>query len=303
MAQAQAVSVEQMRDIARRARRNILRMTHQVNSGHPGGSLSGVEILTALYFGVMRHDPQRPDWPDRDRIVISKGHATPLVYSVMSEAGYIPEEDLMTFRRLGAPLQGHVVMGKPPGVEMSAGALGMGLSFALGQALAGRLDRRDYHVYCLLSDGDSQEGQTWEAIMAAAHHRAANLTAIIDRNHIQNDGYSDPTHHANGGRPAGVPGGWVMEDGHTANIMGLDPLADKYTAFGWKTHRVDGHDLEALANILNAVKDEKDAPTAVICETTKGKGISFMENNPDFHGKAPSDEQLAQGLAELGFDS
>jgi transketolase len=302
MAQAQAVSIEEMREVARRVRRNILRMTHQVNSGHPGGSLSSVEILTALYFGVMRHDPQNAAWPDRDRFVMSKGHATPVIYSTLAAAGYFREDDLMTFRRLGGKLQGHVVMNRPPGVEMSAGALGMGLSFSLGQALAGRLDGRDYHVYCLLSDGDSQEGQTWEAIMASAHHKAGNLTAIVDRNHIQNDGYSDATHYpGNGGQPAGASGGWVLEDGHTTNIMQLDPLAAKYQAFGWRTYEIDGHDLGRLIEVLTEVKASKDQPTAVICETTKGKGVSFMENNPDFHGKAPSDEQLAQGLKELGF--
>ena len=304
MAQAQAVSIEEMREVARRIRRNILRMTHQVNSGHPGGSLSSVEILTALYFGVMRHDPDNPTWPDRDRLILSKGHATPVMYSVLSAAGYFPEEDLMTFRRLGGKLQGHVVMGKPPGVEMSAGALGMGLSFSLGQALAGRLDGRDYHVFCLLSDGDSQEGQTWEAIMSAAHHKAGNLTAIIDRNHIQNDGYSDSTHYpGDGDRPDSASGGWVLEDGHTTNIMQLDPLAAKYQAFGWKTYEVaDGHDLQMLVDTLTEAKAHTGQPTAIICETTKGKGVSFMENNPDFHGKAPSDEQLAQGLKELGFE-
>ncbi len=303
--QAQKLSIDEMKDVARGVRRNILRMVHQVNSGHPGGSLSSVEILTALYFGVMRHDPQNPAWPDRDRFVMSKGHATPVIYSTLAAAGYFPEEDLMTFRRLGGKLQGHVVMNKPPGVEMSAGALGMGLSFSLGQALAGKLDGRDYHVFCLLSDGDSQEGQTWEAIMSAAHHRAGNLTAIVDRNHIQNDGYSDGTHYpGNGSRPEGASGGWVLEDGHTTNIMQLDPLAAKYQAFGWKTYEVaDGHDLEKLIATLTEAKAHTGQPTALICETTKGKGVSYMENNPDFHGKAPSDEQLAQGLRELGFEN
>ena len=301
--QAQKLSIDEMKEVARRVRRNILRMTHQVNSGHPGGSLSSVEILTALYFGVMRHDPQNPAWLDRDRFVMSKGHATPVIYSTLAEAGYFPEEDLMTFRRLGSKLQGHVIMNKPPGVEMSAGALGMGLSFSMGQALAGRLDGKNYHVFCLLSDGDSQEGQTWEAIMAAAHHKAGNLTAIVDRNHIQNDGYSDSTHYpGNGDRPAGATGGWVLADGHTTNIMQLDPLAAKYHAFGWKTFEIDGHDLGKLISTLEEARAHEGQPTAVICETTKGKGVSFMENNPDFHGKAPSDEQLVQALRELGFE-
>ena len=303
MAQAQGVSIDELKETARRVRRHILEMTHQVNSGHPGGSLSSVEIVTALYFSLMRHDPKNPSWLDRDRFIMSKGHATPVIYSVLAEAGYFPMEDLMTFRRLGSRLQGHVVMGKPPGVEMSAGALGMGLSFSLGQALAGRLDGRGYHVFCLLSDGDSQEGQTWEAIMAAAHHKADNLTAIVDRNHIQNDGYSDFSRFpGNVDPPEDVRGGWVLPDGHTANIMNLDPLEDKYRAFGWKTYCIDGHDFDQIISTLNEAKAHEGQPTVVICETTKGKGVSFMENNPDFHGKAPSTEQLAQALRELGFE-
>ena len=282
-------------------RRHILEMTTAANSGHPGGSLSAVEIITSLYFRLMRHDPQNPSWPDRDRFIMSKGHATPVLYSVLAEAGYFPVDELMTFRRLGSRLQGHTVMGNPPGIEMSAGALGMGLSFSLGQALAGRLDGRGYQVFCLLSDGDSQEGQTWEAIMAAAHHKADNLTAIVDRNHIQNDGFSDYDRYP-GGDPNGasIPGGWVMTDGHTANIMTLDPLEKKYQAFGWNTISVpDGHDFAALIAALEEARGHKGQPTAVICETTKGKGVSFMENNPDYHGKAATPEQLEQALQEL----
>jgi transketolase len=209
----------------------------------------------------------------------------------------------MTFRRLGSNLQGHVVMNKPAGVEMSAGALGMGLSFSLGQALAGRLDGCDYHVFCLLSDGDCEEGQTWEAAMAAGHHRTGNLVAIVDRNHIQNDGYSDFQHFpGDGERPDGVPGGWVLPDGHPANIMDLAPFEDKWKAFGWKTWRVrNGHDLGALIKAFNEAKGHDKGPAVVICETTKGKGVSFMENNPDYHGKAANAEQLQQALRELGF--
>ena len=303
MTQAQGISNEELADVARRVRAHIVRMTHSANSGHPGGSLSSVEILTALYFRVMRHDPKNPAWPDRDRFVMSKGHATPVLYGILAEAGYIPAEDLATFRKLGGKLQGHTVMGKPAGVEMSAGALGMGLSFALGAALAGRLDKCDYHVYCLLSDGDSQEGQTWEAAMSAGHHAAGNLTALIDRNHIQNDGYSDYQRFDDEGEAPDRPGGWVMPDGHTANIMNLEPFEDKWKAFGWATTRVNGHDFEALTRALEAAREDTGQPTAIICETTKGKGVSYMENNPDFHGKAPSDEQLVQALRELGFEN
>ena len=300
MARAQTVSIDELKSIAKRIRRHIVEMTANANSGHPGGSLSSVEIATALCFRVMRHDPQNPLWPDRDRFIVSKGHATPMVYSTMAEAGYFPVEDLMTFRKLGGKLQGHTVMQKPPGVEMSAGALGMGLSFSLGHALAGRLDGRDYHVFCLLSDGDCQEGQTWEAAMASAHHRAENLIAMVDRNHIQNDGFSDYQRFpaGNGSRPQ-RPGGWVLKDGHTANIMNLEPLEDKWKAFGWSTQHIDGHDLEAIIDALEQAKAHTGGPSVVICETIKGKGVSFMENNPDFHGKAPSPEQLKQALKEL----
>jgi transketolase len=305
LAQASTVSTDEMKKIARRVRRHILEMTHQANSGHPGGSLSAVEIVTSLYFSVMRHDPKDPAWPDRDRFVMSKGHATPVIYSVLAEAGYFPAEDLMTFRKLGGKLQGHVVMGKPAGVEMSAGALGMGLSFSLGVALAGRLDKRDYHVYCLLSDGDSQEGQTWEAAMAAGHHKPGNLVAIVDRNHIQNDGYSDfQRFSGDGDRPEHVPGGWVLPDGHTANIMNLEPFEDKWKAFGWKTwHVQDGHDFGAVIKALTQARDYDKGPAVVICETTKGKGVSFMENNPDYHGKAANAEQMQQALRDLGFEA
>jgi transketolase len=302
LAQAPAVSNEELSEIARKVRRHIVLMTHAANSGHPGGSLSSVEILTALYFRVLRHRPQEPAWPDRDRFVMSKGHATPLMYAILAEAGYLDPAELMTFRKLGSKLQGHTIMGKPPGVEMSAGALGMGLSFSLGVALAGRLDKRDYHVFCLLSDGDSEEGQTWEAAMAAAHHGAGNLTAIIDRNHIQNDGFSDYQRFNYDGETPDRPGGWVMEDGHTANIMNLEPFDEKWRAFGWDVERIKGHDFAAVTEALQDAREDDGQPTAIICETTKGKGVSFMENNPDFHGKAPSDEQLQQALRELGFE-
>jgi transketolase len=298
-------STTELNEIARRVRRHILIMTQQVNSGHPGGSLSAVEIITALYFSVMRHDPANPAWPERDRFVMSKGHATPVLYGVLAEAGYIPADDLSTFRRLGGRLQGHTVMGKPPGVEMSAGALGMGLSFSLGQALSTRLGGPQYRVFCLISDGDSQEGQTWEAAMASGHHRAGNLIAIVDRNHIQNDGYSDGQRFsANGDPPASVAGGWVLPDGHTTNIMDLEPLDRKWQAFGWETRRVeDGHDFGALIAALDEQRPNPGRPLAVICETVKGRGVSFMENNPDYHGKAPTGEELKQALRELGFES
>lgn len=303
MTQAPAVSNDQLHEIARQVRGHIVRMTHEAHSGHPGGSLSSVEILTTLYFRIMRHDPKNPSWPDRDRLIMSKGHATPVIYGVLAEAGYIDPAELMTFRKLGSKLQGHVIMGKPPGIEMSAGALGMGLSFSLGTALAGRLDGRDYQTYCLLSDGDCEEGQTWEAAMAAGHHAAGNLCAIVDRNHIQNDGYSDYQRYPEDDPEPDRPGGWVMADGHTANIMNMEPFEDKWKDFGWNTMRVKGHDFDILTKAFEEACAETEQPTVIICETTKGKGVSFMENNPDFHGKPPNDEQLKQALQELGFEN
>ena len=297
MALTETVSIEQLEAIARRIRRHIIRMTAAAQSGHPGGSLSCADILTALYFRVLRHDPRNPHWPDRDRLIVSKGHATPAVYAALAEAGYFSTDELLTFRRLGSRLQGHTVMHMPPGVEMSAGALGMGLSFALGHALASRLDGRHYHVYCLMSDGDCDEGQTWEAAMASAHHRADNLTAIIDRNHIQNDGFSDYLRYRDG-EPPQRPGGWVGNE-HTVNIMSLEPFGDKWRAFGWRVWQVDGHDFAALIAALEEAKAHRGQPTVVIAETIKGKGVSFMENNPAFHGKAPTPDQAEQALKEM----
>ncbi|MCS7276462.1 MAG: transketolase [Dehalococcoidia bacterium] len=289
----------QLQSVARRVRQHIVRMTAAAGSGHPGGSLSCVEILVSLYFHVLRHDPKNPYWPQRDRFVLSKGHATPAYYAVLAEAGYFPTDELMTFRRLGSRLQGHTVMGCPPGVEMSAGALGMGLSFSVGLALAARLDGADWRVYCLLSDGDCNEGQTWEAAMAAAHHRLDNLTAIVDYNRIQNDGFSDYTHYR-GGDSRGRPGGWVGPDGYTVNIMSLEPFADKWRAFGWQVLECDGHDLQQLVAALEEARGMRGRPTVVICHTVKGRGVSFMEHNPAFHGKAPTPEQAEQALQELG---
>ncbi len=292
-------SVSELEGMARRIRRDIVRMTAEANSGHPGGSLSCTDILTALYYRLLRHDPKNPTWPDRDRFVMSKGHASPAMYSLLAEAGYFPTDELMSFRKLGSRLQGHNVIGVPPGVEMSAGALGMGLSFSLGLALAGRLDGHDYRVYCLLSDGDCNEGQTWEAAAVASHHQVDTLTTIVDYNHIQNDGFSDYTHIDAGDGRRQRPGGWVLDDGHTVNILSLHPLADRWRAFGWSVQEVDGHDFTQIIEALEKAKSQTDGPSAVICETTKGKGVSFMENNPGFHGKAPNKEQLEQALKEL----
>ncbi len=272
-------SLETLHETARRIRRHIVEMTHAAQSGHPGGSLSAVEILTALYFGgVLRHDPARPDWPERDRFVLSKGHATPVLYATLAEAGYFDAALLSSFRRLDSPLQGHVVRGTPAGVEMSGGALGMGLSFCLGQALAARIDGASWRCFCLLGDGELNEGQNWEAAMAAAHFELDRVTAVVDRNRFQNDGPE-------------------------AEIMRMDPLADKWRAFGWHVIEIaDGHDLGQVLAALEEAKGVSGRPQVVIAPTHKGKGVSFMEENPaGWHGKGPSDEQLAQALRELGF--
>ena len=272
----QARDVAELEAVARRIREQIVRMTHAAQSGHPGGSLSAVEILTALYFGgVMRHDPSDPDWSGRDRFVLSKGHATPVIYAALAEAGYFSMDWISSFRSLGSELQGHVVRGRPPGVEMSGGALGMGLSFSVGLALGHRLDGREARVWCLLGDGELNEGQNWEAAMSAAHFGLDRITAIVDRNHFQNDG-------------AG------------AEIMRIEPLAEKWSAFGWGVHEVDGHDVGAVTQALCVARETHGAPQVVIAETVKGKGVSFMAENPaGWHGKGPSDAQLAQALEEI----
>jgi transketolase len=250
-------------------------MVYEAKSGHPGGSLSATDILTVLYSKVLRHDPQRPDWPERDRFVMSKGHCTPVQYSVLAEMGYIPIEELDTFRRAGTRLQGHSVLGKPPGIENSAGSLGMGLSFGLGIALAARLRDLESDIYVLMGDGEQNEGQVWEAVMAAAHHKTDRLVALIDRNGIQNDDF-------------------------TKNVMVSEPLDEKYRAFGWEVRSdVDGHDLDAVEEALLWARDVSGAPACVIFDTVKGKGVSFMENNLAFHGAPPSDEQFEQAMAEL----
>jgi len=264
-----------LQETARRVRRHIVQMIGKAGSGHPGGSLSAVEVLVALYFQVMRHRPQEPRWPDRDRFVLSKGHAAPALYTVLAEVGYFPTEELYTLRQLGSRLQGHADMTKTPGVEMSAGSVGMGLSFGIGTALAARLDGKDYRTYVMLGDGECDEGQIWEAAMAASHFKVDNITAIVDRNDIQ-------------------------LTAHTDKIMSLEPLADKWRAFGWHTIEIDGHDLFAVLSALAEAKGVKDKPSVIISQTVKGKGVSFMEHNPGYHGKAPSPEQVEQALEEIG---
>jgi transketolase len=267
-------SLQDMEAAAQRTRRHIITMLAAAGGGHPGGSLSAVEILCALYLRILRHNPEDPAWPDRDRFILSKGHGVPALYAVMAECGYLPVEELTTLRQVDSRLQGHSRAGSPPGLEMSAGSLGQGLSYCIGQALAARLDGRDYRVYCLLGDGELDEGQVWEAAMAAAHYSLDNLTAIVDRNRIQNDDFTEVA-------------------------MRLEPLPDKWRAFGWHVQEVDGHDLTLVIEALEKAREVRGRPTMIIAHTVKGKGVSFMENNPEWHGKAPTPEQAERALAEL----
>lgn len=273
-AEVKSLSVTEMEAMAKKLRRHIITMTGKAGSGHPGGSLSAVEIVTALYFGLLRHKPSDPQWTDRDRFILSKGHAAPLLYAALAECGYLPIEELITLRQLDSRLQGHTDRTVTPGVEMSAGALGQGLSFAIGIGLAGRLNSQKHRVYVLLGDGECDEGQVWEGAMAAAHFKMDNLVAIVDNNGLQIDGWN-------------------------RDVMNLDPFNQKWQAFGWHVIEVDGHDLTQLIDAFNQAKLIKGQPTVIIAHTIKGKGVSFMENNPAFHGKAPSAAEVEIALKEL----
>ena len=262
-------SEKSLSDMARSARRHVIEMTACAKSGHPGGSLSCVDILVSL-FNKMKYDPKNPEVAGRDRLILSKGHSCPALYAVLAESGFFPADELKTFRKINSRLQGHPAL-TLPGIEISTGSLGQGLSVGCGIALAGKLDMKDYHVYVVLGDGEVQEGQVWEAAMAAANYKLDNLTAILDRNRLQIDGF-------------------------TESVMKIEPLADKWRSFGWHVIEVDGHDFKEIGNALNAVSEK---PKIIIAHTTKGRGVSFMENNADFHGKAPTEEECRKALGEL----
>jgi transketolase len=266
--------VEQLQQIAKRTRRHIVEMITAAKSGHPGGSLSAVEILVTLFFDVMRHDPANPGWPERDRFILSKGHAAPVLYSVLAECGYTPESELKHLRKLGSIYQGHPDVRFIPALEASTGSLGQGLSLGLGMALAARLDNSPSRVYVVLGDGEIQEGQIWEAAMFGPFHKVDNLVAIVDYNRIQLDGF-------------------------VKDIMDLEPLADKWRAFGWHVIELDGHSIPALQKGFAEAASTKGKPAVIIAHTVKGKGVSFMENNPKFHGMAPSNEEAQKALQEL----
>ncbi len=268
------LQVRDLKILAYELRRDVIEMIFHGGSGHPGGSFSIAEIVVALYWHAMRLDPTRPDWEDRDRLVLSKGHAAPMVYAALARRGYFAREHLWTLRHLGSILQGHPDCRKTPGIDMTSGSLGQGLSVALGMALGAKQARKDFHVYCVISDGETQEGMIWEAAMAASHHGAGNLTAIVDRNNLQVDG-------------------WVNE------VMGIEPYADKWRAFGWEVVELDGHDLPGLCAALDAGRPFRSRPRVLICRTVKGKGVSFMENVMEWHASPISRELRDKAIAEL----
>lgn len=265
---------ENLRLTAARARLTALDMVYKAQSGHPGGSLSAIDIVTLLYGEILRVDPKAPDDPDRDRFVLSKGHCTPALYPALAMKGYFPAEDLKTFRAMHSYLSGHPERGFIPGVDMTTGSLGQGISAAVGMALAGKMDRKDYRVYALLGDGELDEGQVWEAAMSAAKFGLDNLCAIVDVNGLQ-------------------------IDGPTADVMPIEPLDGKFAAFGWHVVQCDGHDFDALRAAFAEAAATADKPTVILARTVKGKGVSFMENDPGWHGKAPNAEQYAVARAEL----
>lgn len=259
--------------ISKKIRRKVIEMIGLAGSGHPGGSLSCIEILTALYFKVLRINPEYPEDMDRDRFILSKGHAAPALYAVLAEIGFIPEDWLYTLRKFGSPLQGHPDMKKVPGVEISTGSLGQGLSVGVGMALGARIQKLGYRVFVLLGDGECQEGQVWEAAMAASHYKLNNLIAIVDRNKLQ-------------------------IDGSTEEVMSVEPFIEKWKAFGWMTLEINGHDFGEILPAFQIIP-YISKPLAIIANTVKGKGVSFMENKVDWHGKAPKAEELESALREL----
>jgi transketolase len=260
--------------IAVKIRKHIIEMLYRAKSGHPGGSLSAVEAIVALYFYHMRHNPKDPKDPNRDRFVLSKGHAAPTLYAVLAECGYFDVSELLHLREINQMLQGHPVCTYIPGVEASTGSLGHGLSFANGIALAGKLDKKDYRVYVMVGDGETDEGQIWEAASAATHYKLDNLTALLDRNFLQ-------------------------IDGKTEDVLRLESVRERWSSFGWHVIEVDGHDIEEIINALLAAGDEKNHPTMIILNTVKGKGVSFMENNIDFHGVPPNEMEYKLAMKEL----
>ena len=266
--------LEQLKATATEVRRGILTEVHAAKSGHPGGSLSVADIITYLYSEVLRVDPEKPRWEDRDRLVLSKGHTCPALYAMLAEKSFFPKEELTTFRAIGSRLQGHPDMNKAPGIDFSAGSLGQGVSAACGMALAGKLGHKDYRVYTILGDGEIEEGQVWEAMMFAHHYKLDNLCVIIDNNGLQ-------------------------IDGRVEDVMSPYPIPEKLRAFGFQVYEIDGHDFEQMETAFNQARETKGVPSAIVMKTVKGKGVSFMENQAGWHGKAPNDEEFEIAMNEL----
>ena len=255
-------------------KREIVEMVYRANSGHIGGSLGAADIVTVLYYHMMDHRPADPAWPGRDRFILSKGHCTPVLYAALADCGYFPEEDLRTFRKIGSHLQGHPYQPKTPGVEASTGTLGLGISTAVGMALGAKVRNENHFYYVLCGDGEIQEGQVWEAAMFANKYKLDNVIAIVDRNYLQTDGYSE-------------------------DVMPLDPLLPKWASFGWSVKVVDGHDIQALIDTISEMKQEKGRPHVIIANTVKGKGVSFMENEASWHGNPPNKKDYLTAMEEL----
>ncbi len=268
--------IRELEETACHLRVEVLKMLHSSQSGHTGGSLSAMDVMAVLFFQRMRHNPSQPAWEDRDRFVLSKGHAAPALYACLAGSGYFPRDDLKTLRRLGSHLQGHPDMRKTPGVEVCTGSLGQGISQAVGLALAARLNSRDSRVYTLLGDGEMQEGQVWEAVMSAAHYKLGSLCAIVDQNGLQIDGAVE-------------------------NVMNVGPLGPKFLAFNWHVLEVDGHDIGAISRAFDEAEAETERPTAIIARTVKGKGVPFFEHKASYHGVAPSDDELELALQALSL--
>ncbi len=266
--------ISQLKEIARQVRLDIIESTFAAGSGHPGGSMSAVEVIVALYYREMNYRPQEPHWPDRDRFILSKGHACPAQYSVLARVGFFPHEELKDLRKLGSILQGHPDMLKTPGLDASTGSLGMGLSYGNGVALAGGIDRKDYRVYVMLGDGEMQEGEIWESAMTAAHRKLDNLCAILDYNKLQIDGFNE-------------------------DVKGIEPIADKWRSFNWHVIEIDGHDFRQIFDALDEARRTKGKPTMIISHTVKGRGVSFMEKVAGFHGRCLKPEEMETAREEL----
>ena len=270
-----SLSVVELEELARKCRVEIVRMVHRAQAGHPGGSLSEIDLISALYANYMRINPDEPNWDDRDRFILSKGHASPGMYAILAEMGFISKEDLKSYRVLGGVCQGHVDMKWCPGVDFSAGSLGMGLSYGMGCSIAARLEGSERNIFVMLGDGEIQEGSVWEAAMAAKHHELGNLKVILDRNRIQNDDFCE-------------------------SQMRMFDIPAKWQSFGWEVMEIDGHDTEDIVKGLDFLVNTNDNPAILIAHTIKGKGVSYMEDNPAFHGAAPNDEQFKIAMEELG---